>query len=506
MKIEILTSSKAFIDASPEELDKLNSLLSYTNTANQHQLKRLYSNHWFKNKNPDGWQAQVDILKKSVHNTLVFEENGKKYIRPGSIPYLEKSGKFILDITNKVIYPDPRKIAWVKPLPFNLHPYQEESWKKLLDIKHGNIEICTGSGKSAILLKICRESGFKTAVIAPSKSIFNELLEKFEYHLGKGMVGRFGDGKKVLGKRFTICIGDSITNIKPGTMEWDFFKDMDMIAVDESHCWGSDTLETICHGILASAPYRLFLSGTQVRGDGAIKLLQSIIGKTVYTLTTKEAVDNGYICPHEFRIVELESSDPNYVTADVLDMKRAHFLRNRNIAAFTAKLAIAESTTYRRQTLVLVEELNQIAMLLPLLQAANIPTAVAHSEKKNERLQELNIPKVNPKEGVEKFNKAEAMVLIGTSCIAVGTNIFANHNTVNWVGGASVVKTLQGAVGRSVRLHKHNPWADRCTPKEKCLIWDFNVHDIYVTSRHLDDRIEYYKNSGSDIKYIKLKR
>jgi hypothetical protein len=41
--------------------------------------------------------------------------------------------------------------------------------------------------------------GLKTAIIAPSKSIFNELLTKFEHHFGKGKVGAFGAGKKKLG-------------------------------------------------------------------------------------------------------------------------------------------------------------------------------------------------------------------------------------------------------------------------------------------------------------------
>lgn len=504
MKLNISSPSKAFVEATGEELDKLCKLLSYTNTANQHKLKRHYNNHWARSSNEDKWNENLEILKASVHNTLVYEEDGKYFIRPGSIPYIKD--KLCLEITNNIKYPTPKKVAWAKPLPFTLHPYQEGSWENLIKVRHGNVELCTGAGKSAILLKVCRETGFRTAIIAPSKSIFDELVEKFDYHFGKGMVGKFGDGKKVLGKRFTICIGDSVSNIKPGTPEWAFFSTLDMLCVDESHTWGAETLENICHGVLNEIPYRLFFSGTQTRGDGAIKLLQSIVGETVYTLTTKEAVAGGYICPHKYRIVTLESSNPNYATSDVLDMKRKHFLKNRNICAFIAKLAIADATTSRRQTLVLVEELEQIAMLLPILEAAGIPTAIAHSEKKAERLQELAITKVDRKESVEKFNKAEALVLIGTSCISVGTNIYPTHNTVNWVGGASEIKTKQGSVGRSVRLGSQNPWADKCTPKTDSTIWDFNVFDVYVMESQLEDRIAYYSDSGSEIKTIKLKK
>jgi len=500
MKLTIVHPSKAIVEANDGELTQLRKELTYTNTAIAHDMKRHHNNIWMRRKNPEGWQAALDELKRRAKRTLISEEDDKLWIRPGNIPYLLSQD---LQIDNNVVYPVPKKVAWKNMLPFKLHAYQEESWKKLLAAKHANVELCTGSGKSAIILQLCRETGFNTAIIAPSKSIFNELLEKFEHHFGKGMIGKFGDGKKVLGKRFTLCISDSITNVKPGSEEWDFFSSLDCLMVDESHTFAAETLETISYGVLANIPYRFFFSGTQTRGDGTEKLLQSIIGQTVHVLTTKEAVDGGFICPHDYRIVSIESSNPNFNDSDALAMKRAHFLKNRNICAFVAKLANAEATLKRRQTLVLVEELEQIAMLVPLLQ---VPYAIAHSEKKAQRLQELGIEKVTPNESVEKFNKGEALILVGTSCISTGTNIYPCHNTVNWQGGASEIRTKQGAVGRTVRLGNQNPYANRCEPKPKAVIWDFCVYDCDIMVRHLEERLVYYSDSGSEIKEIKLSK
>jgi len=504
MKLKIVSPSKAIVeDATREELISLYEDLTYNNTAKQHLVKRHYGNHWLKSKDKEAWDIKLKELKADVKKTVIFREDGKIFIRPGSIPYLTNRN---LQVENHIIYPTPKKVPWSKPLPFSLHGYQEESWQKLVkEAINGptNVELCTGAGKSAILLKICRETGFKTAIIAPSKSIFNELLEKFEYHFGKKLVGRFGDGKKVLGKRFTICISDSIVNIKPGTEEWEFFSNLEMLLVDESHTFGADTLEGICHGVLKDIPYRSFLSGTQTRGDGAEKLLYSIIGKTIHTLSTQEAVAGGFICPHEYRIVELESSDPNFNSADNIEMKRIHFLRNKNIAAFTAKLANVYATQFKMNTLILVEELGQISSILPMIM---VPVAVAHSEKRKDRLIELGISKVDPKESVDKFNKNEVQVLIGTSCISTGTNIYPTHNTVNWQGGSSEIKTRQGAIGRSVRLGEQNPWKSKCPLKEKAIIWDFNVQDNEVMAGQLENRIECYLDSGSEIKHIKFKK
>lgn len=501
MKFKIETASKAFVDdIAPEEMALLVKTTSYTNTANAHMAKRHYNNHWLRSKNRQAWEAKLEELKAAVHKSVLFQENGRHFVRPGSLPHISLANTDNTEFG--ITYPTPKKIPWAKPLPFDLYGYQEESVQSLINVKHGNVQICTGAGKSAIILKICRETGFRAAIVAPGKIVFDELLEKFELHLGKSNVGTFGDGRKKIGKRITICIGDSLSNIKKGTPEWEFFSGLDMLCVDESHTWGAESLESLCHGIFSDVPYRFFFSATQTRGDGAEKLLQSIIGKTVFTLSTQEAVAGSYICPHDYTIVELGSSNPYYQTADALDMKRAHFLNNKNIAAFVAKLCNADATTNRRQTLVLVEELSQISRLLPML---TVPAAIAHSETKPARLQELGLHKVKSAESVEKFNKGEAMVLIGTSCIATGTNIFPTHNTINWVGGASEIKTKQGTVGRSVRLGKHNPWAAKCAPKTSAKIWDFDVFDISVMESHLESRIEYYGESGSEIRRIKLK-
>lgn len=496
MRIVVESPTKARIDsATPDEMAALERELTYTNTSAQHLVKRHLNNKFWRGKSPDSWNEHYEKLKANVKRTLIFD---REFIRPGSIPYLQE--KFTIDLINNIKYPTPKKIAWAKPLPFNLHEYQELSAEKLVEHRHSNVELCTAAGKSAILLKVCRETGFRTAVIAPSKSIFHELVEKFELHLGKQHVGKFGDGKKTLGKRITICIGDSIANVKPGSKEWEFFSGLEMICVDESHQWGAESLEEICHGVLADVPYRLFFSGTQTRGDGGEKLLQSIIGKTVHSLPTWEAKEKGFICDHEFYIVDVESSNPNYMSPDALEMKRIHFLGNRNIAAFSAKLANAAAAR-GEQTLILVEELSQIAALVPLLK---VSFAYAHSESKAQRLAELGLEKVDPSESVDKFNRGEAMVLIGTSCIATGTNIYPTHNTINWVGGTSEIKTKQGAVGRSVRKGEQNPYKEKCQPKTKAKIWDFNVHDIYLMTKHLEDRLDYYKDSRSEIRRIRL--
>ena len=501
MKIAIETPTKAFIlQSTPEEMRVLVSSLTYAHTGNAHLVKRHYDNHWYRSSNPQKWEAQLADLKSKLKFTLVFEENGRKYIRPGSIPYL--ASVINIEVENKVVYPEPKKMAWKKPLPFELYPYQDESWINFIKEKHGNANLCTSAGKSATILKACKELGLRIAIVVPSKGIFLEMLELFEFHFGKNKVGTFGNGSKKIGKQFTICICDSLVNVKPDTEEWNFFNSLDGLIIDESHILGSETLEDICHNVLSNIPYRFFLSGTQTRGDGTLMLLQSVIGKTVCTLTTKEAVEKGYICNHEYTIVEVESSEPNKDPKDPLESKRVHVLRNRNIAFFIAKYCNVVCKATGRQVLVLVEELDQIVMLSKLL---TVPYVYAHSETKPARLAELGLQKVKTKESIDQFNRNDnASVIMATSVAHVGVNIYPTHTTFNWIAGTSEIKTKQAVVGRSVRKLSSSPYADKCVPKPKADIFDFLVKDVVLQKRHLAERISYYKESGTSIKFIKI--
>lgn len=503
MKVSITSPIKAYISGySQEELNDLVRALTYTNTSIQHLIKRHSQNHFWRARNEDTWRSHLDELKKNLKKCLVFEDEQGIYIRPGSLPYLPHLIA-TSEIENTIKYPVPKKIPWLKPLPFVLHPEQDLTWQRFITDRHANASLCTGFGKSAIILKLCREMGLNTCVVVPSKSIFEELLEKFEYHFGKKYVGTFGNGKKKLGKKITIAIGDSLVNIKPGSEEDKFFSSLDMLVVDESHEFAAESLEQVCHGSLGSIPYRFFLSATQIRNDGSGPLLQSIIGQTVCELSTEEAVRKGYVCPHEFKIVSVESSNPSFESSDVLAIKREHFLKNRNIASFSAKLANAMAGI-GKGTLILVEELSQISMIVPMLK---VPFVIAHSEKRKERLEELKIDKVDNKESVEAFNKGEVKVLIGTSSVATGTNIYPCHNVINWRGGSSPIKTKQGAVGRAVRFGHSNPWASNCLEKNLATIWDFDIEDNFTLSRHLETRMDCYRESGEGlIKYIRLKK
>jgi superfamily II DNA or RNA helicase len=348
-----------------------------------------------------------------------------------------------------------------------------------------------------LLELIAKNSGLDLAIITPSASIFNQLLEEFTSLFGKARVGGFGDGKKCTSKKITICINKSLSNLKEGTSEYDFFARKQMMCVDESHTFAAETLEEVCHGVFSEVPYRLFFSATQTRGDGSEKLLYSIIGPCVYEMSISEAISKGYLCPLKFTVLKTTSPSP-MVIRDAMENKREHFLRNRNVAELVAKIANAKWRSLQESTLILVEELSQISMLIKLLE---VPFGYVHAASKKEAA-EVGLVAVKSAEQIEKFNKGEIRVLIGTKAVATGTNMFPTHNTINWSGGSSEIVTKQGTMGRSTRKLENSKYKSYHKPKPHSMIYDFSIPNNKLLESQLRSRIKFYEETGEVVKIV----
>ena len=495
MDIVIQSPTRAVIkNIASDDLGRLQKALTYTNSSISFQLSKHIKNRWWKQKDPVGYQEQTDKLNTKVRDCLVKYDKGEHWVRPGSIPHIKLA---INSIQTNVEYPDFSPLKWsVKP-DFDPFPYQTTAVENLMNEKHGNIGLPTGCGKSFILLLLAQRMGLNTVVITPSQSIFNELLTEFQLRLGKKVVGGYGDGHKDIGQKITIAIGKSLTMLEEGTKAYEFFANKQAVLVDESHTFAAEQLNDVCHGVLGDTPYRMFVSATQTRGDGTEKLLASIIGKNVLNMELKEAIDAGYLCPLKFTVVGT-TSPSSRIIKDPNECKRIHFLRNPNIAQLAAKIANASWDLKKQSTLILVEELEQIEMLQALLR---VPFAYVHSADKK-KAKESNLEKVDLQTSVDKFNRGDVKVLIGTKAIATGTNLYPTHNVINWVGGASEIVTKQGSMGRSTRRLEISKFKDLHTPKTHAMIYDFRVRGESFLDKQLVKRCEYYKESGGEIKYF----
>lgn len=495
MDVCIETPTKAYLKPeNPEEIAAIKESLSYSNKSIAYQIKLHKDRTWWRSKDPDSWEDKLKELESQLNDCLCKFEDGRYWVRPGSLPYLSS---MIGKIENKIEYPKPKPLPWTRKPSFKPYAYQSSAVEELIKIKHGNISLPTGCGKSFILLLLARTMGLNIVVVTPSKSIFNELLKEFQERLGKKYVGGYGDGRKDIKKKVTIAIGKSLTMLKEGSEAYNFFKNKQMMLVDESHTFAAEELHNVCHGVLSNVPYRFFVSATQTRNDGTEKVLQSIIGKTVLEMELEEAIAGGYLCPLKFNIISTFSKDTRTVK-DAAKMKRMHFLYNVNVAEITAKIANASWGVKGQSTLILVSELKQIEMLTKRLK---VPYTYVHSASKK-KASEFGLESVKLQDEVDKFNNGEVKVLIGTSAISTGTNIYPTHNVINWVGGSSEIMTKQGAMGRSTRVLSKSDYSELHAPKKYALIFDFDVTGVPMLKNQLKKRIKWYEESGSKVNFV----
>lgn len=507
----------------PSQWKLINKTISYKNAEVDAEIMRLKKNRHWKKTNLNTWSARLEELNK---HSIVYLYNKiddtTALIRNGSVHYLRSAGEELYgDIINNIKYPQLTQMTLDKPLNMALRAYQKDSVSKLIERKHAHIELSTGTGKSLIILSLVQQTYVKTAIIVPGIENFEAIVRLLEYYCGKNVIGHFGNSRKNIhaSTRVIVCIGKSLSNLKIGTPEYDFFKGMEMIIFDESHTSAVKSLDHVCNEVFADVPYRFFMSATQVRSNNETPLLQSIIGECVYDLTISQAVEYGFISPHDFEIYNDVKVPSGLISDNPLIIRRDAFLNNPYIAKIIAKRAM-DDLKIGKSSLILIDEVNQINIFVdvfkemyPQISFNNIddtPVVFAHSETKKDRLREIGLPTFSTGSKlinwcIEKFNKGEKQILVGTSCIHTGCNLYPQATVYNWYGTASEIKTKQGAIGRAIRKYEDNPYKneipDHIFRKSNTTIVDFDV-GVLLLRKHLKSRIEYYKESRSIIRYI----
>lgn len=448
MLARLVTPTRLQLEGFDEQ--SLRTILTYHNRSARYEYKRFRKRGgWYANQHGmEAYQEELARLKAAQQVCLLFSDEGGLWTHPGLLEEIRDRWPGV-EFRNEVDYPEPRPLPWFREPAFRLRPYQQESVDKLLKVKHGAVELCTGSGKSAVITHLCKTLGLKTVIMAPTESIWLQLLKTLRKHLGEKHVGAFGAGKKQLDRLITVGIAASLTRIEPGTPAWEDLSKARVFITDESHLLAAKTFDHVATGLCADAPYRFSFSGTQERGDGAELLLRGLIGPVQVRLSLQEAVEAGYLARPRFKMFRVKSK----TTRNPKDPKRkaqAHFYENPEIykrAAACINYAIGKLD---HQVLVLIEEIPQFARLLPYLKYR---PGFAHggnlSGSAKDRLPE-EWHKSDPEALVDAFNEGKLKLLVGTSCVNTGTDFLPVNTLVNLQGGTSSIRTKQ-SVGRGTR-------------------------------------------------------
>ncbi|MBA3351077.1 MAG: DEAD/DEAH box helicase family protein [Blastocatellia bacterium] len=465
--------------------------LTYVDKKLDYEIRAFKKNRYFLQKfGQAAWEGKLKELHEARTKCLLFEDDKGFWTYSGLAQGLADAFDDHLYLQHKL--PTPKTIPWAVVPEHKLRYYQDEAIEKLLAAKHAGVEIGTGLGKTRILLELCKSLGLKTIVMAPSVNIANQILELFTLHVGSKYVGAYFAGKKKFDKLFVVAVAQSLTKIEPGTPAYKALSKADVFIADESHTCPAKTLSHVCFGLAANASYRFFFSGTQLRNDGLGLLLDAITGPIVYRMTVQEGVDQGFLAQPTFRMMRLKST-VTYNSEDPNDLTRAHIYYSPQVNLAAADLANRAVSLMKRPTLILVDELEQFSHLLPHLRfEARFAHGGVNAGNKDSVPAEHHDS--DPKALVDAFNRGEFPILVGTSCVATGTDFKGVQCIIYLRGGKSEIE-LKQSVGRGTR---------RSPGKTDCLFIDFRIDNVPMLARHADARKELYAQIFPSYKEIAL--
>jgi ATP-dependent helicase IRC3 len=473
-----------FVEQDEKKAALVRTALTYTNRSVDYQIRRLKNARWF---DAEKQQEHLAELQEARRVCLLNEEGDSFTTYAGLATNVDQ----ILHqgIENRIVYPTAHTVPWAE-VPPPLRPYQQETVDLFLDKKHAAAEMATGLGKSYVILHLAKTLGLKTIVMAPTTSIADQLYADFIRFLGKKYVGRFYGGKKESGKLFTVAIHASLARIPLDSPDYLAFSKSLVFIADESHLTPAATLKEVCLGLCSSAPYRFFLSGTQLRADGSDLLLRGITGPILKKMTVADGVEQGYLAAPRFRIFPMTSCD-SYDSSDPLKMTQRHFYYNQAIIRKATALVNYAVTRMNHQVLIAIDEIEQFRDIAPHL-TAQYKFAHGPITKANEKFVPPEHRDSDTTKIVAEFNAGKFPVLIGTSAVGMGTDIRPVKTIVNLTGGKSEVQIRQ-LVGRGTR---------KVEGKTECMVFDFDVVNIPMLHRHAEERVGVYTDIYDDVEML----
>ena len=202
---------------------------------------------------------------------------------------------------SRLLYRD--EVADPIPVPplrseVELRPYQRKALEAWLDAgKRGVIELPTGAGKTYIALKAIERLNAATLVVVPTLDLVDQWRDQLERLFGVE-VGAVGGGEAVL-RSLTVSTYDS-AYIRAGQLGNRFL----LIVFDEVHHLPAPSYMQIAEMYIA--PWRLGLTATYEREDGAHDELPRLVGGRVYQLGV-DALTGRHLSPytHEKVFVDL---------------------------------------------------------------------------------------------------------------------------------------------------------------------------------------------------------
>lgn len=181
----------------------------------------------------------------------------------------------------------------------------------LLHDRKSLISLPTGSGKSLVIAQFAKDTGMPVLVLQPSREILAQNRGKLSTYVDNSQIGTYSASfnlKEI--KKYTFATIQSVYK-KP-----DLFEHFNIVIIDEAHLYKKDGMfDQLLSGIgkskvygLTATPFKLVQEKKydwkkrQVHIYGVLKMLTQLgFDEIIYTISTKELTDQGYLSPLEYK-------------------------------------------------------------------------------------------------------------------------------------------------------------------------------------------------------------
>lgn len=356
--------------------------------------------------------------------------------------------------------PKPQ-FSWVVDDGLIPDPDQVEAVLKCVSGKRGICKAPTGFGKTAILAKrLVAAHGVPALFVANKKTLLDDAKKEFE----SGIIGLTGcstikDGwfgnvklpsENILPLDTPVVVAtiQSLSarlkdeKTKPFLLDW-LRNTCKLLMVDESQAVGTETWDEVLNE--CKAPYRIFLSATPRRTDGATIKLMAGSGPILFTTTAEEQIEKGRLCELEILYKTYNQRLYNDFDADLnyQEMYKACITENEERNQTMIVTPTIELLNEGRHVLVLIQHIDHGHRLREMFVDNGIPLG-------DIRFIWGDTPDKMRQSAITEFRKGEFKIMIGSTIFDAGVNIPIISGVVLGGAGNSDITLIQ-RIGRGAR-------------------------------------------------------
>lgn len=514
-------------------LNENNTKLILTESSKEeyHQLKlyldRYVYNYKYRIKHTMGrWDGKVNLFKNGFVDFGLWNEVKKCCDKYGYPFIIKNKEKFPMDRTIKKVdiqsfcdefYKEHKDKDGIKD--FTPHEHQVNAIYKILRYQYGLIEVATSGGKSLIfsslifyhLTKINPNAKF--LLIVPSMDLVTQFYNDImDYNFGFNKENKTPLENIKIDEIFSDKprkYYDGEPNIYIGTyqslIKWPdvWFKQFDVVCVDEGHHIKTSTITSILNRTYGTAKVRFGMSGTfpdEKLKPAELYTIESLTGPILYKIGAKELMDKGIISNVKINCIILNHEDSsfahNVARVKKSDGKKAWELEKKYVqASLKRKMFISKLIQkFKNNSIVLFHNLDYGTELYNYFRD-NIPDIdfyyIDGGVSKDKRLHILKTME-NTEGNVKILIASFGTLSTGVSVRSLTNMIFADSFRSS--------RIVRQSIGRVLRLHDE---------KSKAVVFDIvdrfdeNVKNT-LYSHYLSRKKEIYDEQHFPYQEIKM--